>query len=109
MYLIGIDIGTTGSKAIVFDDKGNVIGSDYREYGCSYPYPNWVEISGKNMIGETLDACKTAISQSKVDPSEIVSIGFSTQRATFGLVDKNGTLIDDIFYSWQDNRVECPH
>lgn len=105
MFFIGIDIGTTGSKAIVFDEKGNVMGSDYREYGCTYPNPNWVEISGRNMIGETLSACKKAIQQSGVDKNEIVSIGFSTQRATFGLVDKNGTLIDDIFYSWQDNRA----
>ncbi len=105
MSLMGIDIGTTGSKAIVFDEKGNVVGSDYREYGCSYPNPNWVEISGGNMIGETLKASKNAIRQSGIRIDEIVSIGFSTQRATFGLVDIDGTLIDDIFYSWQDNRA----
>jgi xylulokinase len=105
MYFVGIDIGTSGSKTIVFDEKGNVMGSDYREYGCTYPNPNWVEISGENMIGETLQACKKAIMKSKVDINEIVSIGFSTQRATFGLVDNNGTLIDDTFYSWQDNRA----
>lgn len=105
MYFVGIDIGTTGSKAIIFDEKGNLMGSDYREYGCTYPNPNWVEISGKNMIGETLGACKKAIQQSGININDIVSIGFSTQRSTFGLVDKNGTLIDDIFYSWQDNRA----
>jgi xylulokinase len=105
MFYIGIDIGTTGSKAMVFNGNGTVMGSDYREYGCTYPHPNWVEISGKNMIGETLDACKTAIEVSGIDKKGIASIGFSTQRATFGIVDKDGRLIDDIFYSWQDTRA----
>ncbi len=36
-YLAGIDIGTTGSKSAIFDLEGNIAGSSYHEYECSYP------------------------------------------------------------------------
>ena len=41
--LIGIDLGTTGAKAGVFDVKGNMLGSGYYEYPCLYPKPGWVD------------------------------------------------------------------
>jgi xylulokinase len=39
-YLAGIDIGTTGTKAVIFDLTGSTIASAYREYSCVYPKPN---------------------------------------------------------------------
>jgi xylulokinase len=42
-YLVGIDIGTTGAKTVVFDPAGVAVASGYREYTCTYPKPNWVE------------------------------------------------------------------
>lgn len=105
MNFIGIDIGTTGTKAMVFDQDGKPLSSAMREYGCYYPNPNWVEIVGSTMINDTLDACRQAIEESGVPKDKLLSVGFSTQRATFGLVDSDGNLIGDIFYSWQDNRA----
>ncbi len=42
-YLCGIDVGTTGSKTMIFSLDGSVAGKAYREYGCQYPKPGWVE------------------------------------------------------------------
>lgn len=42
-YLIGIDIGTSGTKAALFDIDGNVIKSSTAEYGMSQPYNGWAE------------------------------------------------------------------
>jgi xylulokinase len=104
-YLIGVDVGTTGAKAMVLDLEGNVIGGGYGEYGCDYPKPDWVEQNAEMMILEIFKACRTAVETSKIDPNEIISVGFSTQRATFGFVDANGNMINNRFYGWQDNRA----
>ena len=104
-YLVGIDVGTTGSKAMVVDLEGNVLGSGYGEYPCTYPNPNWVEQDSETLVQETFKACRNAIKESGVDPKEIASVAFSTQRATFALVDHNDEIIDGRFYGWQDNRA----
>lgn len=43
-YVMGIDVGTTGAKAMVTDLQGNVIGKGYREYQLDYPHKDWVEV-----------------------------------------------------------------
>jgi xylulokinase len=104
-YIVGIDVGTTGSKAMVIDLSGNVIGSGYREYTCIFPKQNWVEQEVELLIQKTFEACKDAVKNSGVDPKEIASVGFSTQRATFGFADENKEIIDGTFLGWQDNRA----
>ncbi len=42
-YLMGVDEGTTGCKAILFTDEGTQIASTAREYPSYYPNPGWVE------------------------------------------------------------------
>ena len=60
-YLAGIDIGTTGAKAAIFDLKGDMISSAYREYGCSYPKPNWIEQDPYFLVSQAMEASKEAI------------------------------------------------
>ena len=105
MYFVGLDIGTTGTKTIVFDKDGNLLSSVVKEYNCYYPQPDYFEISGREMLDATFYTCRKAIEDSGVDPREIKSFGLSTQRSTFGLLDKEGNIINDILYSWQDNRA----
>ena len=103
-YLIGIDVGTTGTKAMILDKKGQIYGKGYGEYPCNYPSPNWVEQDVDLLVEETFKACKQAVTSSGLDPKEIEAVGFSCKRATFTLVDNNNQAIDNIFYGWQDNR-----
>lgn len=42
-YLLGIDIGTTGTKAALFDSEGTLLAASYRELRLYYPRPGWVE------------------------------------------------------------------
>ena len=44
MSLIGLDVGTTGCKAIVVNLEGKVLGEAYREYPLTYPQPGWAEL-----------------------------------------------------------------
>ncbi len=102
-YLAGIDIGTTGSKAAIFDLEGNMLGSGYREYSCSYPKPNWIEQDPDQLVSAAMEASGEAIAKSRVDPGDIASLGFSTQRSCANFIDKNGKLLRPMI-SWQDSR-----
>jgi xylulokinase len=103
-YLAGIDVGTTGARCVIFDMQGNMVGTDYREYGATYPKPGWVDQDGDALIAQTMEACKAAIGKSGVNPKEIASVGFSTQRSVTVPVDKAGKPVRPMI-SWQDART----
>jgi xylulokinase len=105
-YVMGIDVGTTGSKAMVIDLGGNIIGRGYREYKLNEPKANWVEVSAKFLTDITFEAVKDAVEDSKADPREIESIGFSVNRSSFCLVDEDLNVIDDRMIIWLDSRAE---
>ncbi|MBM3706675.1 MAG: xylulose kinase, partial [Actinobacteria bacterium] len=102
-YLAGIDIGTTGSKAAVFDFDGNILGSGYREYSCSYPRPNWIEQDPSQLVSQAMAASSEAISKSGVNPRDIASLGFSTQRSCANFIDRDNKVLRPMI-SWQDSR-----
>jgi xylulokinase len=104
-YIVAIDVGTTGTKAMVLSDKGDVLGAGYGEYGCLYPHPNWVEQDAEHLTEMTFKACKTAIEKANVPADSIACVAFSTQRATFGFVDDKGNMLNNRLYGWQDNRA----
>lgn len=102
-YLAGIDIGTTGAKAAIFDLSGNIVGSGYREYPCYYPRPTWVEQDAALLVDSAFAASREAILASGVDPKDILSVGASTQRACAVFLDREGIPL--LMMSWQDNRT----
>jgi len=104
-YLVGIDAGTTGCKVVVFDLNGNPVASDYREYGCLYPQPGWVEQTHEEIIPPLFESCKAAVTKSGVDPKDIAAIAISTQAPLLGLVGEDGNLLRP-FVGWQDLRGE---
>lgn len=107
-YLLGVDSGTTGVKAKIYDLSGRVMAEGYREYGCKYPKPGWVEQNVHMLLDSLYEALAEAVSKGKnvgVDPDEIASIGLSTQRNTHMYIDKDGNVLRDGWaISWQDGR-----
>ncbi len=98
--LAGIDAGTTGVTVMIADTEGNIVGTAYREYPCSYPHPGWVEQDMDLMWTHMCEASKEVIANTGVDPTEIASLGFSSQRGTFVCVDKDlNPLADSIVWS----------
>ena len=102
-YLAGIDIGTSGAKAIVFDLKGNPLASAYNEYGSSYPRPTWVEQDADILIERTMLSMREAIARSGVDPARIASVSLSAQRCCAIFLDDQERQIRPMI-SWQDSR-----
>ncbi len=105
-YLVGIDIGTTGAKTLIVDLDGQAVASGYREYGCTYPRPNWVEQDAVMLAESSMAASREALDTSGIDPHSIAAIGFSTQRTCMLPLDKRGVLVRPMI-SWQDNRSDA--
>ena len=101
-FVIGVDIGTTGTKTTVFTTGGLPCASAYQEYICEYPKPLWVEQDAGMLLAATKKTICAAIAKSGIAPDEICSIGFSTQRCCFLFIDKHGKPLKMI--SWQDSR-----
>jgi len=102
-YLVGIDVGTTGTKTIIFNLEGQIVGSGYTEYTCYYPKPNWVEQDVDTLINAVFETNRQALKNSGINPSEVASIAASSQRACCVFVDYNDRPLKMI--SWQDNRT----
>jgi xylulokinase len=105
IYIAGLDIGTTGVKALITDTEGRIVGIAYREYPCEFPFPGWVEQDVEYMWDKICEVTKEVIAKTNVDPGNIKSLGISSQRGTFIPVDKN---IKPIMNSivWSDARAD---
>ncbi|PNH78929.1 FGGY-family carbohydrate kinase [Arthrobacter sp. AFG20] len=102
-YVIGIDVGTTGCRTVIFDLKGNEIGTGYRENPLRYPQPGWVECSPQALIDNCLESTQEAIHKSGIDAREIASVSFTMMRSSFVMRDAEGGFVRDIIM-WQDLR-----
>ena len=85
-YILAIDQGTTSSRAIVFDKKGNIIATAQQEITQYFPKPGWVE---HNPI-EIWESVQNVVRQvlEKVSPDELAAIGITNQRETTVVWDK---------------------
>lgn len=87
-YIIAIDQGTTSSRAILFDEKSNIVGIEQMEISLSFPKNDWVEQNGLEIWQSVYEVIKEVIKTTKVNPLDIVSIGITNQRETTILWDK---------------------
>lgn len=105
VYLLGIDAGTTGLKAVLFDEDGRVVAVGRSEYVLLTPTTNVVELDAE----EYWNACRRAVSEvlsaSKVDPREVKALAVSSQGETFVPVDRDGKPLRNAIV-WLDNRSE---
>ncbi|MDR1077120.1 MAG: hypothetical protein LBL55_00345 [Propionibacteriaceae bacterium] len=105
-YVLAVDIGTTGAKAMVVTVDGRIKGAGYAEYPLQYPEQDAVEVSVTFLFEQVFACIKDALENSGVPNTEVVALSFSVQRATFCLLDQDMSPIDDRFYVWLDNRAE---
>ena len=107
-YLVGCDVGTSGTKAVVMDEEGKVLGSHYIEYPLITPRPGWAEHNPEWYWNAVADTIKASILQSRVNPKEIRGISISALSPACILVDKD---LNPLQYGhiWMDRRAtaEC--
>ena len=88
MNLLGLDIGTTGCKALLFDSDGALLAKASREYAVDFPHPQWAEQDLENVWRLAQEAIREVIAVAKV--TEIAAIGLSVHGEAITPVDKNG-------------------
>ncbi len=105
LYL-AVDLGTTGCRSILFNEKLAPIGSSYEEYGLITPKENYVEQDAELWWALTLKTAKTAIAEAGIDAKEIRGISISSQGITIVPVDRDWKPLCNAI-SWLDNRCEA--
>lgn len=102
-YLLAIDQGTTSSRAILFDTKGNIASSAQQEFAQVYPQNGWVEHDPEVLWSSTLEVCQQALAQ--IDVSEVIGLGITNQRETTLVWDaRTGKPVYNAIV-WQDRRT----
>ena len=88
-YILAIDQGTTSTRAILFDEKCNIVAVDQIEISLNFPKNGWVEQNPEEIWQSVYSVIKDVIHKSNVDVSNIKAIGITNQRETTILWDKN--------------------
>lgn len=107
-YLLGIDIGTSGTKTVLFDEKGKVIASSTGEYGMAQPQNGWAEQNPSDWWAAVCNTCKEVIAKSKVNPADIKGVGLSGQMHGLVMLDENNYVLrPSIIWCDQRTSAEC--
>lgn len=107
-YLIGVDLGTSATKTVLFDTKGAVISSATQEYPLYQPHNGWAEQNPEDWWNAVAATIHAVVQKSAVSPENIKGIGISGQMHGLVLLDKGGHVLRRSII-WCDQRTaeEC--
>ncbi len=104
-YVLALDQGTTSSRSILFDRKGQIVAVAQREFAQHFPQPGWVEHDATEIWATQRDTMTEVLSRVGVHASDIAAIGITNQRETTMLWDRaTGAPIAKAIV-WQDRRT----
>jgi glycerol kinase len=106
-YLAAIDQGTTSTRCMIFNRKGEPVGSHQLEHEQIFPKPGWVEHNPNEIWARTQDVIREAMRKAGAYPEDIAAVGVTNQRETTVVWDK---VSGKIFYNaivWQDTRTDA--
>ncbi len=103
-YLLGVDLGTSGTKTVLFDEKGTVIASASREYPLIQPQNGWAEQDPESWYQAAIDTAAEVIKKSAVSNEDIVGLGISGQMHGLVMLDKDGKVLRNAIL-WCDART----
>ena len=88
-FILAIDQGTTSSRAIIFNKKGEIVHSAKNEFQQYFPKAGWVEHNAHEIWGSVLAVIAKVLSESGVEASQIAGIGITNQRETTVVWEKD--------------------
>jgi glycerol kinase len=104
-FMLAIDQGTTSSRAIIFDHKGDILSVAQKEFTQIYPMPGWVEHDPKEIWTSQASVVAEAVLKAGLQPADIAGIGITNQRETTVVWDKEtGEPVYNAIV-WQDRRT----
>ena len=107
-YTIGIDIGTSGTKTVLFDSLGKKHSSCTVEYPLYQPQNGWAEQDPADWKNAVFASVADVVANSRVDPTDIVGIGLSGQMHGLVMLDADGNVLrNSIIWCDQRTAAEC--
>ena len=104
-YILSLDQGTTSSRAILFNENGEMLSTAQKEFKQYYPNPGWVEHDPMEIWETQLEVARGAIEKLGISAEDIAGIGITNQRETTILWDKrNGKPVHNAIV-WQCRRT----
>ena len=107
-YLLGLDIGTSATKTVLFDETMKVIASASEEYPMYQPQNGWAEQNPKDWYNASLHTIQEVLAKSKINPEDVKGVGLSGQMHGLVMLDENNEVIRPSII-WCDQRTvkEC--
>jgi len=105
-YILAIDQGTSSCRAIIFDEKANIISKSQKSISQHYSKKGWVEQDPDEILKTQIEVIKDALLQKNISPTEIQAVGITNQRETTILWDKNTAKPIYNAIVWQDRRSD---
>ena len=104
-YILSIDQGTTSSRAILFSTEGKQCHTAQQEFQQHYPDDGWVEHNPNDIWQTVLDTCQKVMSESGIQPEQLLTVGITNQRETTLVWDREtGEPVYNAIV-WQDRRT----
>ena len=100
---MGIDIGTSGCKAVVFNEQGKQLSASYREYGIISEKEGWAELDTNEVIEKCFEVIKESANAAL--PNWVEGIGISSQGEAFVIINEKGEALCNAFVS-SDTRAK---
>ncbi len=104
-YLLAIDQGTTSTRAVIYDERGQVCGSAGRELTQYYPQPGWVEHDAEEIWAAVVEVIPRALAAAQVEAGALAAIGVTNQRETVVLWERATGRPLARAIVWQDRRT----
>jgi glycerol kinase len=104
-HILAIDQGTTSSRAIIFNDRLEIIAQAQQEFEQFFPRSGWVEHDPEEIWSTTLATCRLALEKTTLSASDIAAIGITNQRETTIVWDKETGKAIHKAIVWQDRRT----
>lgn len=105
-YIMALDQGTTSSRAILFNKKGEIVSIAQQEFEQIFPQPGWVEHDANEIWTSILAVIAESLRKADAEPSQVVAIGITNQRETAVVWDKKtGKPIYNAIV-WQSRQTE---
>ncbi|GGK77008.1 glycerol kinase GlpK [Mangrovihabitans endophyticus] len=106
-YVIAVDQGTTSTRCIVFDRRGQLVSLAQQEHKQYFPKPGWVEHDALEIWRNVERLAPLALRRAGITPDQVVAVGIANQRETTVLWDRRtGTPIGRALV-WQDTRTDA--
>jgi xylulokinase len=103
-YYLGIDVGTSGTKALVMDARGKVLATATGTHGIYAPRPGWSEQRPREWWGSTVQAVRAAVRKAGIDARQVAGIGLSGQMHGLVVTDAAGKPLRPSII-WNDQRT----